>query len=206
MAPVSSLQPTDGMECGSPSPAEPLSSVLLADGEAYSRAHLRRMLVERGFHVIAADSIASALAATSKIRFAYAIIELRLRDGYGLSLLNRLRARDAMTRIVIVTRFDSFATVIQAMACGAADYLAKPVSEAELMDALLDRRPATPPVPETPLTPDRVYWEHIQRIFEQCGRNVTETARRLSMHRRSVQRILGKQAPYARRPCTDRGG
>jgi two-component system, response regulator RegA len=68
---------------------------------------------------------------------------------------------------------------------------------------LLDRRPATPPVPETPLTPDRVCWEHIQRIFEQCGRNVTETARCLSMHRRSVQRMLGKQAPYARRPCTD---
>ena len=206
MTPIPGLQQAHGLAGGSLSPAEPLGSVLLVDSEASSRARLRHMLAGCGLHVIDADSIAAASAAASKLRFAYAIIELRLRDGYGLTLLRQLRVRHASMRIVIVTRFDSFATVVQAMAGGAANYLVKPVAEAELMDALIGCEPAIPAVPETPLGVDRVCWEHLQRIFEQCGRNVTETARCLGMHRRSVQRMLGRQAPCARRSCTNRAG
>ena len=134
----------------------------------------------------------------AETKFAYAVINLRLRDGDSLALVRQLRERHAAMRIVVVTDADSFASVILALRAGADDYIPKPVSDGELVDALFDRAPALPPVPDTPLGLSRTCWEHIMRIHEQCGRNVTATAQCLRMHRRSLQRILGKRAPQPR--------
>jgi two-component system response regulator RegA len=140
----------------------------------------------------------SALAAAYSVEFAYAVVEVQFRDRKGLDLVRKLRLCQAEIQIVVITDHDSFATVILALRAGADDYLPMPVSEHELTDALLGRRPALPPVPETPLAVQRIHWEHTQRILEQCGRNVSDAARRLRMHRRSLQRMLNKRAPYSR--------
>lgn len=173
--------------------------LLLVDSEAHTRARLKRILAAEDFSVTGVDGIRNAMAAIREVEFAYAVIELRLGDGNGLALIKHLRRLQNSPRIVVVTGFDSFATVILALRAGAADYLPKPIDEGALLDALLDRMPMLPPVPDTPLGVTRVCWEHVQRVFEQCDRNVTETARRLGMHRRSLQRMLSKRAPRPRR-------
>ena len=111
-----------------------------------------------------------------------------------------MRVQHPSARIVVVTDADSFASVIVALRAGADDYIAKPVDEDELIDALLDRAPMLPPVPDMPLGLSRTCWEHVMRVYEQCDRNVTHTAQRLGMHRRSLQRFLGKRAPPLRAP------
>jgi two-component system response regulator RegA len=185
-------------ECTSWSPVTGFAGpLLLVEKSLADRARLRRGLMARGFAVVGVESPPAALAAAQEAAFAYAVLELRLGGG-GLELIRQLRERHAAMRIVVVTDHDSFATVILALRAGADDHLAKPVTEAELTDALLGQAPTLPPVPETPLGLQRVCWEHIQRILAQCDRNVTETARRLGMGRRSLQRILSKRAPYRR--------
>lgn len=173
-------------------------SLLLVDDDACTRGRLQRVLTGKGFVVTGVASISAALATAAKIRFAYAVVEMRLDDGTGLTLVSKLRHQHASIRIVIVTGFDSFATVIQALRAGAIDYLPKPVQETELTDALLGCSPSFPPIPDTPLGIERIRWEYIQRVFAQCGRNVSKTAQRLGMHRRTLQRILGKRAPSPR--------
>jgi two-component system response regulator RegA len=130
--------------------------------------------------------------------FSYAVINLRLGDGHGLDLVRYLRRYQTAMRIVVVTDVDSFASVIVALHAGADDYIPQPVGKDELVDALLDRAPVLPPVPDMPLGLSRACWEHVMRIYEQCDRNVSHTAQRLGMHRRSLQRILGKRAPPLR--------
>ena len=174
------------------------SSLLLVEGEAGSRVRLRRILEAEGFAVTSVSGMEAALAAAAEMRFAYAVTELRLLDGNGIALIKKLHGLHTATRIVVLTGSSSFATVILTLRAGAADYLSKPVIEAEMLAALLGQPLPLPSVPETPLGVERVCWEHVQRVFEQCGRNVTETARRLCMHRRSLQRILGKNAPLPR--------
>ena len=98
-------------------------------------------------------------------------------------------------RIVVLTGYGNIATAVAAVKAGATDYLAKPADAEEVVDALLARTDDKPPPPQNPMSADRVRWEHIQRVFEQCDRNVSETARRLNMHRRTLQRILNKYAP-----------
>jgi two-component system response regulator RegA len=148
--------------------------------------------------VTAVDGAQAALTAAAETEFAYAVVEMPPGKGSGLQLIKELHELYAPMRIVVVTDHDSFAAVILALRAGAADYLPKPLGENELVDALLGRAPTLPPVPETPLGLQRVYWEHIQRIFAQCGYNLSEAARRLRMHRRTLQRILGKRAPRPR--------
>jgi two-component system, response regulator RegA len=177
---------------------EPLGSLLLVDDEASTRAGLQCVLTRRGFAVTSVRSTPAALAIAAETPFAYAVVELRLGRDSGLELIKQLRAFQPSMRIVVVTGFDSFASVILAVKAGAVDYFAKPVDERALVDALLGRAPLLPPVPETPLGLKRLYWEYIQRIFEQCGRNVSKAAQRLSMHRRTLQRILAKRAPCPR--------
>ena len=138
------------------------------------------------------------MAAAAERPFAFAVVEMRLGDGSGLALVEQLCRLNEATQVVVVTGFDSFASVVAALRAGAVDYLPKPADPERVMDALLGRRTTLVPVPDTPLGIDRVCWEYIQRVFEQCGRNVTRTAQQLRMHRRTLQRMLGKRAPCPR--------
>ena len=181
---------------GSPKPlAGPL---LLVECSRSRRATLQHALTLRGFRVTGAAGLDCADSAMAEVAFAYAVISLRLPAGDSLAFVRRLRDRCPPMRIVVVTDADSFASVVSALGAGADDYIPQPAGEDELVDALLDRAPASPPVPDTPLGLSRTCWEHVMRVYEQCNRNVTHTAQRLGMHRRSLQRLLSKRAPLPR--------
>ena len=180
----------------------PREDLLLIEASAGSRAVLQRTLTAQGFKVTSVADAQQAHAATVRQCFGYAVVALGLRDGNVLDIVRQLRRRWAALRIVIVTDVDSFASAIVALRAGADDYLPKSVDPAELTDALLNRSPVLPPVPTMPLGLSRVCWEHIVRIHEQCGRNVSATAQCLGMHRRSLQRILSKRAPMPRANLT----
>jgi two-component system response regulator RegA len=126
---------------------------------------------------------------------AYAVIDLRLEDGNGLEVVEVLRERRPDSRIVVLTGYGAIATAVAAVKIGATDYLSKPADANEVIHALLSRGDTLPQPPENPMSADRVRWEHIQRVYEMCDRNVSETARRLNMHRRTLQRILAKRSP-----------
>ena len=179
--------------------AEPLvGPLLLVEGSRGRRAALQHALAQRGFRVTSAADTTWAASAMADVDFGYAVIGLPLRGVGGLAFVRRLRERCPAMRIVVVTDADSFASVILALGAGADDYLAPGCGRGQLVDALLDRAPVLPPVPETPLGLSRIYWERVVRIYEQCDRNVTCTAKRLGMHRRTLQRLLGKRAPLPR--------
>ena len=169
-------------------------TLLIADDDAAFRNRIARALELRGFIVTAVGSVAEALAQTARPP-AFAVLDPRLGDGNGLELVGPLRQARPDIRIVVLTGYGNIATAVTAVKLGAVDYLAKPVDADDVVAALLalEGRKAEPP--EHPMSADRVRWEHIQRIYELCGRNVSETARRLNMHRRTLQRILAKRAP-----------
>jgi two-component system response regulator RegA len=173
-------------------------SLLLIESSPATRGQLQRALTANGFTVTCLAGMSAALHPGTRAEFHCAVIELRFGRGNDLDLVRQLRRRYPLMRIVVVTDHDSFATVILALRAGADDYLPKPVDETDLMDALFGRARAMPQVPVTPLGIQRVRWEHIQRVLEQCGRNMSEAARRLRMHRRTLQRILSKRAPRPR--------
>jgi two-component system, response regulator RegA len=174
------------------------TELLLVDASLGQRAVLQRMLVANGFTVAAFPDLGKPGARIVTRRFDHAVLDLRVSDRGGLDSIRSLREARPRARIVVVTDVDSFATVVLALRAGADGFVAKPVDEGELVDALLDRAPPLPPVPQTPLGLHRVCWEHVMRVYELCDRNMTETARRLGMDRRSLQRFLGKRAPPAR--------
>jgi two-component system, response regulator RegA len=198
--PVPGPPPAAGHVGISPLPAdEPLTGpLLLVEGSRGRRAALQHVLTQRGFRVTCAADMACAASAMADIDFGYAVIGLPLRDDGGLALVRRLRERCPALRIVVVTDADSFASVIRAMGAGADDFVPQAAGEARLVEVVLDRAPVLPPVPETPLGVGRICWEHVVRIYEQCDRNLTCTAKLLRMHRRSLQRLLDKRAPLPR--------
>jgi len=161
-------------------------TLLIADDDAAFRNRIARALELRGFIVTAVGSVAEALAQTARPP-AFAVLDLRLGDGNGLAQPD--------IRIVVLTGYGNIATAVAAVKEGAVDYLAKPADADAIEQALTAHGRKLPPPPSNPMSADRVRWEHIQRVFEQCDRNVSETARRLNMHRRTLQRILGKHAP-----------
>lgn len=170
-------------------------SLLLVDDDVPLLQRLAAAMEKRGFAVKTADSVATGLAAAKGAPPDYAVVDLRLADGSGLDVVAALRqARPAM-RIVMLTGYGNIATAVAAVKAGAVDYLPKPADADAIENALLARGDTLPPPPENPMSADRVRWEHIQRVYEQCERNVSETARRLRMHRRTLQRILNKHAP-----------
>jgi two-component system, response regulator RegA len=170
--------------------------LLLVDDDAPLRRSLARALERRGFEVLAAESAVEARDVATEARPDYAVLDLRLAEGSGLDLVGLLRELRPEVRIVIVTGYGNIATAVAAIKAGAVDYLAKPVDADDVVNALLRSGDlGLPPPRENPMSADRVRWEHIQRVFEQCNRNVSETARRLNMHRRTLQRILNKRAP-----------
>ncbi len=174
------------------------TSLLLVETSTGSRSMLQRVLSAQGFGVTSVAGMKQAQVAAAQRDFSHAVVNLRLGDGHGLELVRYLRRCQAAIRIVVVTDVDSFASVILALRAGADDYIPQPVGKDELVDALLDRAPVLPPVPDMPLGLSRTCWEHVMRIYEQCDRNVSHAARRLGMHRRSLQRMLGKRAPPLR--------
>jgi two-component system response regulator RegA len=172
-------------------------TLLLVDDDAPYRQRLAQAMEKRGFRVIQAESVETAIAAAKAEPPHYAVVDLRLTDGSGLDVVPEIRKVREDCRVVMLTGYGNIATAVVAIKAGAVDYLPKPADADQVEAALLDRKDALPPPPEQPMTADRVRWEHIQRVYEQCDRNVSETARRLRMHRRTLQRILAKYAPRA---------
>ena len=170
-------------------------SLLLVDDDRPFLARLARAMEGRGFLVETADSVAAGLAAVRARPPAYAVIDMRLADGNGLDVISELAARRPMARGIVLTGYGNIMTAVTAVKLGAFDYLAKPADADEIHAALLALKHDKAEIPDNPMSADRVRWEHIQRIYELCGRNVSETARRLNMHRRTLQRILAKRAP-----------
>ena len=169
-------------------------SLLLVDDDAPFVARLARAMEKRGFLPRTAESVAAGRAAAETDPPAYAVVDLRLEDGNGLEVVEALRMRRPDCRIVVLTGYGAIATAVAAVKFGATDYLSKPADANDITNALLScGEPPKPP--ENPMSADRVRWEHIQRVYEMCDRNVSETARRLSMHRRTLQRILAKRSP-----------
>ena len=186
-----------GALCGPEAIASPGAgrSLLLVDDDAPLRRSMARALERRGFHVLAAEGLAEARDHAHAHKPEFAVLDMRLTEGSGLDLVRTLRELRPEVRIVIVTGYGNIATAVAAIKAGAVDYLAKPVDADDVADALLRSGQGLPPPRDNPMSADRVRWEHIQRVFEQCNRNVSETARRLNMHRRTLQRILNKRAP-----------
>ena len=170
-------------------------SLLIVDDDAAFLSRLARALEVRQFVVTAVNSVASGLAAVARSAPAFAVIDMRLGDGNGMDVIGELKARRPDSRAIILTGYGNIATAVSAVKLGAFDYLAKPADADEIYAALMATHHDRNLLPEKPMSADRVRWEHIQRIYELCGRNVSETARRLAMHRRTLQRILAKRAP-----------
>jgi two-component system response regulator RegA len=185
----------DGLAASLQGLAESERTLLIVDDDAPLHQRLARAMERRGFIVQTADSVASGVAAAMSNPPAFAVVDLRLSDGSGLDVVSALREARPGARIVMLTGYGNIATAVAAVKAGAIDYLPKPADADAVERALLALEGETPEPPEDPMSADRVRWEHIQRIFELCERNVSETARRLKMHRRTLQRILSKHAP-----------
>ena len=170
-------------------------SLLIVDNDRSFLQRLTRALEQRGFSVTTSESVADSLQQVEHAAPAFAVIEMRLSDGNGLDVICALKRQRPDARGIILTGYGNIATAVTAMKLGAVDYLAKPVDADDVVAALLAHDNCKCEPPENPMSADRVRWEHIQRIYELCGRNVSETARRLNMHRRTLQRILAKRAP-----------
>ncbi|AKR57719.1 DNA-binding response regulator [Youhaiella tibetensis] len=170
-------------------------TLLLVDDDKVFLTRLERAMVKRGFEVRIADTVADGVAAVNAEPPAFAVVDLRLEDGNGLQVLSTLHEKRPDARAVVLTGYGNIATAVTAVKLGAVDYLAKPADADDVINALLANGEEHPEPPENPMSADRVRWEHIQRVYELCDRNVSETARRLNMHRRTLQRILAKRAP-----------
>jgi two-component system, response regulator RegA len=171
-------------------------SILLVDDDKPFLTRLGRAMETRGFDVRIADTVAEGVAEVRKSPPGYAVVDLRLADGNGLDVIQALHAARPDARVIVLTGYGNIATAVTAVKLGAIDYLAKPADADAVYSALMsETAESRNALPENPMSADRVRWEHIQRVYELCNRNVSETARRLNMHRRTLQRILAKRAP-----------
>jgi len=170
-------------------------TLLIVDDDKPFGERLGRAMTTRGFAVRYASNVAEGLAAVETSAPAFAVIDLKLGDGSGLDVMRKLKETRPEARAIILTGYGAIATAVVAVKLGAFDYLAKPVNADEIVAALTSERVDKIDNPEHPMSADRVRWEHIQRVYESCERNVSETARQLNMHRRTLQRILAKRAP-----------
>ncbi|MCR9111861.1 MAG: ActR/PrrA/RegA family redox response regulator transcription factor [Rhodobacteraceae bacterium] len=170
-------------------------SLLLVDDDEPFLRRLAKAMEKRGFEVETAGSVAAGQAIATARPPAYAVCDLRLGDGNGLDVVETIREKRPDSRVVVLTGYGAIATAVAAVKIGATDYLSKPADATDITNALLAGNDEMPPPPENPMSADRVRWEHIQRVYELCDRNVSETARRLNMHRRTLQRILAKRSP-----------
>ncbi|KQY25794.1 ActR/PrrA/RegA family redox response regulator transcription factor [Rhizobium sp. Root482] len=171
------------------------TSLLIVDDDVPFLRRLARAMETRGFSVDIAESVAEGIAKAKTRPPKHAVVDLRLGDGSGLDVIEAIRARRDDTHIIMLTGYGNIATAVNAVKLGAVDYLAKPADADDIFAALVQKAGERAEPPENPMSADRVRWEHIQRVYEMCERNVSETARRLNMHRRTLQRILAKRAP-----------
>ena len=170
-------------------------SLLIVEDDKSFLQRLARAMEGRGFTVTTAESVADGLAQLETISPAFAVVDMRLEDGNGLDVIAELAKIRSDARTIVLTGYGNIATAVTAVKLGAVDYLAKPADADEIHAALMAEPGERADPPENPMSADRVRWEHIQRVYEMCDRNVSETARRLNMHRRTLQRILAKRAP-----------
>jgi len=169
--------------------------LLIVDDDRPFLSRLTRAMESRGFEVMAADTVAEGRALALQHKPGYAVIDLRLEDGNGLDVVSTLQDARPEARIVVLTGYGNITSAVTAVKLGATDYLSKPADADDIEASLLAKDGEKADPPENPMSADRVRWEHIQRVYELCDRNVSETARRLNMHRRTLQRILAKRAP-----------
>ncbi len=172
----------------------PDKSLLLLDDDAPLRTRLGRALDLRGFETVQAATVAEAVDCVRARPPAFAVLDMRLEDGNGLAVVEAIQSARPDARVVMLTGYGNIASAVAAVRAGAIDYLPKPADADDVVRALMALEDGPSP-PENPMSADRVRWEHIQRVYELCGHNVSETARRLNMHRRTLQRILAKRAP-----------
>jgi len=170
-------------------------SLLIADDDRPFCTRLARAMETRGFTVATAETVADSLRLVEEFKPSYAVVDMRLGDGNGLDIIQHLQKHHPNSRAIVLTGYGNIATAVTAVKQGAIDYLSKPADADDVYAALMADPSAKADPPENPMSADRVRWEHIQRIYELCNRNVSETARRLNMHRRTLQRILAKRAP-----------
>ena len=173
----------------------PDPTLLIVDDDGPFVRRLGRAMEGRGFIVEIAESVAEGLAKARATPPRFAVVDMRLGDGNGLDVIEAIRQRREDTRMIVLTGYGNIATAVNAVKLGAVDYLAKPADADDICFALTRKAGDRAELPENPMSADRVRWEHIQRVYEMCDRNVSETARRLNMHRRTLQRILAKRAP-----------
>ena len=170
-------------------------SLLIVEDDRPFLTRLARAMESRGFAVDTAESVEEALAKVKAGAPAYAVVDMRLGDGNGIDVVAAIREKRSDARTIILTGYGNIATAVTAVKLGAVDYLAKPADADDVYAALMRKPEERAEPPENPMSADRVRWEHILRVYELCDRNVSETARRLNMHRRTLQRILAKRAP-----------
>tara|TARA_S200000501_G_scaffold335238_1_gene339762 strand:+ start:152 stop:715 length:564 start_codon:yes stop_codon:yes gene_type:complete len=170
-------------------------SLLIVDDDNPFRERLARAMEKKGFEVTQAEGVKKGIESVKVKKPAFAVVDLRLNDGNGLEVVKELQTSNSKSRIIMLTGYGNIPTAVAAIKEGAIDYLAKPADADDVEKALLADPEAKAPPPENPMSADRVKWEHIHRVFELCNRNVSETARRLKMHRRTLQRILSKRSP-----------
>ena len=170
-------------------------SMLIVEDDRSFLQRLAKALESRGFEVTTAESVADGLLRVEKSAPAFAVVDMRLGDGNGLDVVSALKRKRPDARAIVLTGYGNIATAVTAVKMGAVDYLSKPADADDVVAALLASGTEKSELPQNPMSADRVRWEHIQRIYEMCNRNVSETARRLNMHRRTLQRILAKRAP-----------
>mgnify|MGYP006244777991 FL=1 len=169
--------------------------LLIIDDDLPFRERLSRSMEKKGFIVESAANFKDSINKVEQNKFDYAVVDMRLEDGSGLELIKEIKKISPDTQSLLLTGYGNIATAVAAIKSGAIDYLPKPAEIDQIYDALTNSKELLPPPPENPMSADRIRWEHIQRVFIQCNRNVSETARRLRMHRRTLQRILNKHAP-----------
>ena len=170
-------------------------SLLIVDDDNPFRERLARAMEKKGFTVTQAESVKKGISTVRLNKPAFAVVDLRLGDGNGLEVVKIIQSSNIHSRIIMLTGYGNIPTAVAAIKEGAIDYLAKPADADDIEKALLVNSNTKPQPPENPMSADRVKWEHIHRVFELCNRTVSETARRLKMHRRTLQRILYKRSP-----------
>ena len=170
-------------------------SLLIVDDDNPFRDRLARAMEKKGFSVSQAEGVKKGIELIKSTKPAFAVVDLRLADGNGLEIVKELQVSNTSCKIIMLTGYGNIPTAVAAIKQGAIDYLAKPADADDVEKALLADPAKKAQPPENPMSADRIKWEHIHRVFELCNRNVSETARRLKMHRRTLQRILSKRSP-----------